>query len=134
MKFRIFAQRPPGAIPVLELASAAERVGRKVLRVGKAADPLVLELGSASAELVARATLETDREDARAAEAVSGAAGMGGLAARCESVWELVTSGATPEEYALVAVLCAVALGPALPEDGSTLLGVKSALARANAA
>jgi hypothetical protein len=59
---------------------------------------------------------------------------MDGLAARCPTVIELTCSEAPPAiTYTLCAALAARCLGPVLPPDESTLLGVRSARALATA-
>ena len=82
---------------------------------------------------------ETNPDDQFAAEAAEGrgrAGGMSALASRCKTVW---TIAAEPDatgsaELQLSALLASVALGPVLPEDGSTLYGVRGAMERAEKA
>ena len=76
-----------------------------------------------------------DMQDARDAEARSHASGMSLLADRCPSVWELESPADAAQAHAWViaAVLASTALGPILPEDRSKLLGVRSAMLRADA-
>jgi hypothetical protein len=85
--------------------------------------------------ITCRATSDDDRFAAEAAEARGNAGGMALLAARCPVVWEVAneaTSGSA--ELQLAALLASVALGPVLPEDGSTLYGVRGAMERAEKA
>ena len=73
-----------------------------------------------------------DHQAARDAEERGRAGGMGLLAARCPSLWEITPEG--DESQAATLNLCAiaatVALGPTLPPDGSTLFGVRGAMER----
>jgi hypothetical protein len=58
------------------------------------------------------------------------------LAARCPAVW-IVTPEAEVQgsaELQLSALLASVALGPVLPDDESTLYGVRGAMERAEKA
>jgi hypothetical protein len=75
---------------------------------------------------------EHDRADARAAEQRGQAAGMSKLAERCPTVWEVEPVGEDSElaRLNLCGILAAVALGPVLPDDGSTLYGVRGAMER----
>jgi hypothetical protein len=83
-----------------------------------------------------RPVSEIDRADAERAEQAGSAAGMASLARRCPDVWEVSGPEATepsfedPATLALCSVLTTVALGPALPADLSTLLGVRSSQER----
>lgn len=74
-----------------------------------------------------------DYERARTAELRSHAAGMAGLAMRCHTVFVVESNPETPRSVVLelCALLAAVGLGPILPPDDSTLLGVRSARERA---
>jgi hypothetical protein len=76
-----------------------------------------------------------DYQAARDAEERGRAGGMGLLAARCPSIWEVTPEPNTGEAATLnlCAVLAAVALGPTLPPDGSTLYGVRGAMERLEA-
>jgi hypothetical protein len=91
---------------------------------------------SGTFRLESRATTADDRFAAEAAEARGQAGGMASLAARCPVIWELAPeSDATgTAELQLSALLASVALGPVLPEDGSTLYGVRGAMERAEKA
>lgn len=73
-----------------------------------------------------------DRVAARAAEQRGRAGGMSTLAERCPTVWEVSSVGADCElaRLNLCGILAAVALGPVLPDDGSTLYGVRGAMER----
>lgn len=79
-----------------------------------------------------RWTSEHDLADARGAEQHGRAAGMATLAARCPTLWEVEPIGEDSElaRLNLCAILAAVALGPVLPDDGSTLYGVRGAMER----
>jgi hypothetical protein len=82
--------------------------------------------------LTARPRDEEDLAAAREAEARGRASGMAALAERCRFVWEIAPDPDADEAALLqLAALCAtVALGPVLPADRSTLLGVRSAMTR----
>lgn len=81
-----------------------------------------------------RLATETDRLDADVAEARGRAGGMAGLARRCLSVWEVDDVQDRPLDWLFLALLASVLLGPILPADGATLLGVRSARLRSDAA
>lgn len=83
-----------------------------------------------------RSTTSDDQFAAESAEARGRAGGMSSLAARCPVVW-VVTPQDEPTgsaELQLSALLASVALGPVLPEDESTLYGVRGAMERAEKA
>lgn len=69
---------------------------------------------------------------AREAEARCSQWGMSVLAERCPSMWDLEPADGTPlaAELVVAALLASVALGPVLPEDGSGLFGVRTAMQR----
>lgn len=79
-----------------------------------------------------RRTTEYDLADAQKAEELGRAAGMAGLAARCPTIWEVEPIGEESElsRLNLCGILASVALGPVLPDDGSTLYGVRGAMER----
>ena len=79
-----------------------------------------------------RPTSEHDRSDARDAEQRGHAAGMATLAERCPTIWDVEPLGEDSElaRLNLCGILAAVALGPVLPDDGSTLFGVRGAMER----
>lgn len=81
---------------------------------------------------VRRVTTE-DLAAATRAEARGDAFGMAALAARCSHVWRVEGTGDS-EPWLLLefcALLASAALGPILPPDEDTLLGVRSARERA---
>jgi hypothetical protein len=86
--------------------------------------------------LVSRPVENADMIAAREAEARGNVPGMGALAERCARVWELrePTDAPVATVYLLCALLASVALGPVLPPDHSTLMGVRSARERATEA
>ena len=67
------------------------------------------------------------------AEARGNAFGMAALAARCSHVWSVSVVEQAPPWLLLecCALLASVALGPILPPDEDTLMGVRSARERA---
>ena len=73
-----------------------------------------------------------DWETARQAERI--AAGLADLAARCKAVWTIEARDEPPQwlAFEFSALLASVALGPIVPPDRSTLLGVRSAREHAN--
>ncbi|MEI9952139.1 MAG: hypothetical protein WDO74_24925 [Pseudomonadota bacterium] len=75
---------------------------------------------------------EHDRADARDAEQRGQAAGMATLAERCPTIWEVepIADDSELARLNLCGILAAVALGPVLPDDGSTLYGVRGAMER----
>ena len=86
--------------------------------------------------LISRPVENADMIAAREAESRGGVPGMGALAEGCMRVWELREPSDAPasEVHLLCALLASVALGPVLPPDHSTLLGVRAARDRATEA
>ncbi len=82
-----------------------------------------------------RATTTEDVSRARDAEVRMHTAGLAGLAARCAWIFVVVPEAAAIEWMAweCSALVASVSLGPVLSSDGATLVGVKSARARAEA-
>lgn len=77
-----------------------------------------------------------DWEAARRAEERGRAGGMSLLAERCRIVWQVepVRPDAAPAALLnLCALLASVALGPVLPDDESTLFGIRGAMERLDA-
>jgi hypothetical protein len=70
-----------------------------------------------------------DYDAAEAAERRGSSTGMSALARRCQTVWCLEALGepVPAARYLLWATLASCALGPVMPADGGTLLGVRSA-------
>jgi hypothetical protein len=150
--YRIFAQAPEAALDPAAIVRAATRFFEADVDIQRAHDlraddppsegtELLLELTSKRRNLSARfrvrsrlATSE-DHDAAREAEARGRAGGMGLLAARCPSIWEVHPLPGSSEAACmnLCAILAAVALGPTLPPDGSTLYGVRGAMERLEA-
>lgn len=81
-----------------------------------------------------RRTSPHDLADARRAEELGHAAGMASLAERCPTIWEVEPVGEDSElaRLNLCGILASIALGPVLPDDGSTLYGVRGAMERVN--
>jgi hypothetical protein len=73
-----------------------------------------------------------DRFEAQAAEARGQATGMSLLAEKCGFVWELTPDPRVPRAATLnlCGILASVALGPVMPEDRSTLYGVRGSMER----
>jgi len=92
--------------------------------------------GSGTFRIEARRPSEADQAAAESAEVRGRAGGMAQLAARCVSLWVLTAEGEITgsAELQLSALLASVALGPVLPEDESTLYGVRGAMERAEKA
>lgn len=85
--------------------------------------------------ITTRRTSEHDLADARQAEQLGKAAGMSRLAERCPTLWEVepVAEDSELARLHLCGILASVALGPVLPDDGSTLYGVRGAMERVQA-
>jgi hypothetical protein len=147
MSFRVFSQEPSlmGALP--KLLSHARRFFAAEIDVLSGSPPgsahgavrLRFEArryeGAGTFVVTSRPNSDDDRFAAEAAEARGNAGGMALLAARCSAVWEVKAEQATGSaELQLAAALASVALGPVLPEDGSTLYGVRGAMERAEKA
>ncbi len=126
---RVFSQSSDLAWGTLEgrcRALFGPRVAVHWLESGR----ISLDLSPASGEyrLQSRAASDADWEAADRAEARSpSAGGLSLLARRCHWLIELtigVETGLGPR-YALLGTLTQLGLGPALPEDESTLLGIR---------
>ena len=115
-------------LPAAVARASAARVLEPVLRV-----EVVAGAERGAFVLGARPVTSEDVECARQAEQRGRAAGMGALASRCRTVWTIEGEAGAPEWILLelCALLAFAGLGPVLPPDGSTLLGVRSARERA---
>ena len=142
---RIFAQRPELALNLPELLRATRTyfdvnldVQYQVEAAGGAGARVELILHSETHgyegrfSICTRPTSPHDLKDARHAEALGRAAGMASLAERCPTLWEVEPVGEDSElaRLNLCGILASVALGPVLPDDGSTLYGVRGAMER----
>ena len=151
MATRVFSQEPDLVAALPRLLGHARRFFARELEVLSASPPdrpdlavaqvrLRLEsgryAGSGTFRVESRTTTADDRFAAEAAEARGNAGGMSLLAARCPQLWSLRPEGAVQgtAELQLSALLASVALGPVLPEDESTLYGVRGAMERAERA
>lgn len=155
MVFRVFAQAPPGHLDIVALLRQAKRFFEaevSVLAQQGLVDPtpqgvtgappsLTVRLQSARRgfsgdyRVTCRDAGAADWDAAREAEARGRATGMGLLAARCPSVWDVepLTQSSDAALLNLCAVLASVALGPVLPDDEATLYGVRGAMERVEA-
>lgn len=142
---RVFAQRTQLSLDLPELLRAAGSYFEATLDVQARRDPtpdgrdyveILLRSEKHGYEgrlsIHTRWTSEHDRADARDAEQRGQAAGMAALAERCPTIWDVEPVGADCESARLnlCGILAAVALGPVLPDDGSTLYGVRGAMER----
>lgn len=142
---RIFAQRTQLTLDLPELLRAARTYFDSTVEIQARAEPapdgrdqvqvlLHSEQHGYEGRLSIRTrwTTEHDLADARDAEHRGRAAGMSSLAERCPTIWDVEPVGQDSElaRLNLCAILAAVALGPVLPDDGSTLYGVRGAMER----
>ncbi|HEY0463931.1 MAG TPA: hypothetical protein VGC79_06965 [Polyangiaceae bacterium] len=142
---RIFAQRAELSLDLVELMRTTRSYFDATLDVQSRAEPasdgrdqLEVVLRSEKHGYEGRLSIHTrwasdhDRADARDAEQRGQAAGMATLAARCPTIWDVEPIGEDSElaRLNLCGILAAVALGPVLPDDGSTLYGVRGAMER----
>ena len=142
---RIFAQREQLTLDLPELLRATRNYFDATLSVLSRRDPapdgrdyveVLLHSEKHGYEgrlsIHSRWASEHDRADARDAEQRGRAAGMASLAARCPTIWDVAPIGQESElaRLNLCAILASVALGPVLPDDGSTLYGVRGAMER----
>ncbi|HEY2407003.1 MAG TPA: hypothetical protein VGI10_13425 [Polyangiaceae bacterium] len=111
----------------LEVLGEAQAPGAHALH-------LRLTAPSHTGEFIVRARHATreDLERARQAEINGRAAGMASLAERCPTIWVIEERAPRSDAalFNLCAILASVALGPVLPDDSSTLFGVRGALER----
>ena len=151
MPTRVFSQQPDLVAALPQLLAHARRFFAAELEVLSCSPPdraepaiahVMLRLesarypGSGTFRLEARPPTEADHAAARRAEVRGKAGGMAQLAARCAALWVVTGEGEITgsAELQLSALLASVALGPALPEDESTLYGVRGAMERAEKA
>lgn len=148
MPTRVFSQQPDLVAALPKLLQHARRFFAAELDVLSASAPdrpeplnaqVSIQLASARYPgqgrfaISSRPATDDDRFAAEAAEARGSAGGMALLAARCPAVWVVTAEGEVTgsAELQLSALLASVALGPVLPEDESTLYGVRGAMERA---
>jgi hypothetical protein len=140
----VFAQKEDGVLPLDALGRSAElhfglmlSSSPAIAAANTASSCVRLEVVSpdATAAFVVwiRPSTPEDVDAALVAEQRGNAAGMGALAARCKALWVVETQAGSPEWllWECCAVLAFAALGPILPDDHSTLFGVRSARALA---
>jgi hypothetical protein len=137
---RIFAQNPLDLARLVSAGTTHFDIDVEILAAPTAAEARLRVsqpgLYSGVFTLSVRPVSENDLTDAEDAERAGRAAGMATLARRCPNVWEVTSAGPTqptlddPAVLGLCSVLTSVALGPALPIDRSTLLGVRSSQER----
>jgi len=134
----VFAQSEEVRLPLTTFVAHARTHGSLAILVrdetaaGDAATIYTSAEGEKAAfRLQSRRTTPADVAVAREAEQRGRAAGMGDLAARCPTVWQLESDAPEWLTLELCAVLAFAALGPVLPPDASTLLGVRSAREKA---
>lgn len=142
---RVFAQKTQLTLDLPELLRAARSYFDATLDIQARSEPAAD--GRDSVEVLLRSeahgyegrlsirsrwTSDHDRADARDAEQRGRAAGMATLAERCPTIWDVEPVGPDSElaRLNLCGILAAVALGPVLPDDGSTLYGVRGAMER----
>jgi hypothetical protein len=137
----VFSQEPKGPPDHVKLAANAARFFASTLdALEQGESSVVVRLQSprygVEGEFIiqVRDTTQADRGHARDAETRGRAGGMGALAEKCGSVWQLAATGTGPTSEAAYLTLCAicasVALGPVMPADHSTLFGVRGAIER----
>ncbi len=147
MTYLVFTQTQDGRLDLSRIAvhadrffeAVAEAVGRQAPDRKDAPGETRIALRSkrglydAAFTLTTRAVGKADLRAARDAEARGNVPGMGALAERCAHVWEIEAAPDTPEValYTMCAVLASVALGPVLPPEHDTLLGVRGSRERA---
>jgi hypothetical protein len=151
MATRVFSQQPDLVAALPQLLAHARRFFAAEVDVLSASVPdrpdlaqaeLRLRLESArypgrgTFRIEARCPTEADQAAAREAERRGKAGGMADLAARCAALWVVTAEDdlTGSADLQLSALLASVALGPVLPEDESTLYGVRGAMERAEKA
>lgn len=140
MTYLVFAQLPEPTVPFdalkvhgnLHFGAALTRDEEHLERASRIR--MSIPMGTGDFLVVARPATDADYARARNAELRGRASGMAGLAMRCHTVLVVDPSPDTSTGLLLefCALLAAVGLGPVLPPDDSTLLGVRSARERAS--
>jgi hypothetical protein len=130
--YTVFAQMVDAALPISVLRAHAERhFGLSIDVPPVPGAPLHVRKASAagSYSIAVRPRTDADVALARDAERRGARAGLGDLAERCSHVWIVEAAPGAPEwlNWEFCALLALTALGPILPRDGSTLLGVRGA-------
>ena len=151
MATRVFSQQPDLVAALPQLLAHARRFFAAEVDVLSSSAPdrpdlanahVLLRLESArypgqgTFRIESRPPTDADRASAEVAEVRGRAGGMAQLAARCGSLWVVTAEGeiSGSADLQLSALLASVALGPVLPEDESTLYGVRGAMERAEKA
>jgi hypothetical protein len=141
---RVFAQRSELTLDLPEILRATRRYFDVTLdveaqtRIPNVGVEVRVRLRSEKHDFGAALAIKTrnvessDLDAARVAEQRGRAAGMFQLAERCPTIWEVSAIDADSElaRLNLCAILAAVGLGPVLPDDCSTLFGVRGAMER----
>jgi hypothetical protein len=138
---RVFAQQAELEIDLPALLNATRRFFDATLDVqsrSEAGDQVEVLLRcekhdyQGRLQIRSRRVLDADLADARVAEERGRAAGMAGLAARCRVIWEVQSLGddSALARLNLCGILASVGLGPVLPDDLSTLYGVRGSMER----
>jgi hypothetical protein len=155
MAHRVFAQGSDGRLNLAQLIQNARRYFEATVEVlgeeGLVGDPPVESVGEhpwarlrlsstrrgfdAVFRVACRPATAADWDAARRAEQNGRATGMGQLAARCATVWDVTGEGedSAPALLNLCALLASAALGPVLPPDESSLFGIRGAMERLEA-
>src|SRR5689334_652215 len=134
----VFAQSSDGVFPArFTEEQGATHFGLAVaVEVGAKVTTLDVSSGGVRGayRVSVRPIAEHDLARARAAESRGRAAGMADLAARCRAAWLVEPVNDPPEwlTWQCCALVALVALGPILPDDDASLLGVRSARERAD--
>jgi len=151
MPTRVFSQQPDLVAALPQLLAHARRFFAAELEVLSGspldrAEPAIAQVtlrlesarypGSGTFHIAARRPSPADQAAAERAELRGKAGGMAQLAARCGALWVVTGEGEITgsAELQLSALLASVALGPVLPDDESTLYGVRGAMERAEKA
>jgi hypothetical protein len=151
MATRVFSQQPDLVAALPQLLAHARRFFAAEVNVLSASAPDRADLADAHVRLrlasarypgegtfhiESRPPTDADRAAAEVAEVRGRAGGMAQLAARCRALWVVTAEGeiSGSADLQLSALLASVALGPVLPEDESTLYGVRGAMERAEKA
>jgi hypothetical protein len=91
---------------------------------------LVATLAGATFTIDVRSSTDDDYARAAVAAQHGRAGGMDLLARRCPAIWRVETDADERATWRFAAILASALLGPVMPEDESTLVGVRGARAK----
>lgn len=129
--YLVFSQRPDTSVDLAGWDAHAQRFFGAAVTASADGDRLAVTPGEEAAALrlvKGRPATAADHALAAAAEARMGGGGLGSLAQRCPTVWEVVREAEQdPAALRVAALLAGVLLGPVVDPGVPEIFGVKTA-------